>query len=189
MKGVTVKLGRIAIVGFLFVISIVPGFISTAHAQEGDTPTPRHCLSFNPILAMFTWWNAEYAFRLSNNSTIGIAGSYIAFSDEDTGDDTYASGNLFYRYYPQGDALTGFFFGARFGINYIEVEESEDTGESESGQAFSFGIDIGYDWLLGESRRFYLSAGIGAVRLFGGDLEDAAGTLPTIRLVNIGVAF
>jgi hypothetical protein len=188
-KGVAVKLGRLAIVGFLLAMLIVPGFVSTARAKEVKEPVRRHCFSTNPILLMFTWYNAEYAFRVSNNSTIGIAGSYITLDDEDTGEDTYMSANIFYRYYPQGDAFTGFFFGARFGLNHIEVEVSEDTGEADEGTAYSFGIDIGYDWLLGESRMFYISAGIGAVRLFGGDLEGTAGTLPTVRLVQIGVAF
>lgn len=188
MKGVAVKLGRITIFGFLFVSLFVLGTFSTAHAQESDETakiTRRHCFSTNPILDMFTWWNAEYAFRLNNKSTIGLAGSYISVDD---GNEKYQSGNLFYRYYPQGDALTGFFFGARLGYNYIKAVD-DDTDLRESGNAYSFGIDIGYDWLLGEGRNFYISLGIGAVRLFGGDLDDVAATLPTVRLVNIGVAF
>ena len=188
MKGVAVKLGRFAIIGFLFVMFVL-GTFSTVLAQEGDKPTPRHCISTNPILDMFTWWNVEYAFRLNDKSTIGIAGSYMSFNDEETGDDKYMSGNLFYRFYPQADALAGFFFGARFGLYHVEVDVSEDTGEPDEGTAYGFGIDIGYDWLLGEGRNFYISLGIGAVRLFGGDMDDTAGTLPTIRLVNIGVAF
>jgi hypothetical protein len=74
------------------------------------------------------------------------------------------------------------------------VEENESGREAfveESGDFFGFGLDVGYSWLLGAQERFAVSLGAGAVRLFGGDLEDADVnlTLPTIRLINVGVAF
>ena len=131
---------------------------------------------------MFTWWNGEFERAVGKVITLGVSGSYITL-DEDN--ETYAAGNLFSRYYPQGAALVGFFFGVRGGVYAVE-----DKNTDESGSAYGFGIDIGYTWLLGANRNFGISAGIGAVRLFGGDVPDgSATTLPTIRLVNIGYAF
>jgi hypothetical protein len=48
---------------------------------------------------------------------------------------------------------------------------------------------VGYNWLLGANRNFYIGMGIGAIRLFGGDLGDSSETIPTLRLLNIGWAF
>ncbi|NIM65439.1 MAG: DUF3575 domain-containing protein [Candidatus Latescibacteria bacterium] len=174
----------------LLIISVLAVmFIATAPAvalaqEEGMSGTPerRHVISTNPILALFTWFNGEYEFKAATATTVGVAGSYITFND---GDEKFLSANFFFRYYPQGDALNGFFFGGRGG--YYNVKDDE---EDEEGTFFGAGIDIGYSWLMGRPHpRFSLSLGIGAVRLFGGDLEDVALTLPTIRLVNIGVAF
>ena len=39
------------------------------------------------------------------------------------------------------------------------------------------------------NRNFALGLGIGASRLFGGDLEDTSAYLPTVRLINVGWAF
>lgn len=176
----------------ILAISILTVFVllntTIAEGAEGDAER-KLVISTNPILAMFTWWNGELELKVASNSTIGVAGSYITFGgDEEDEEEKFISAAAFYRFYPQGDALAGFFFGGRFGYYNVEGWDEEDQ-ERKSGDFYGFGIDIGYSWLLGESRRFNLSLGIGAVRLFGGDLEDVALTLPTIRLVNIGVAF
>jgi hypothetical protein len=134
-------------------------------------------LSTNPILDMFTWWNLEYERRIGPTGTVGLAGSFIDFED----DENYRSISAFYRFYPQERALSGFFFGGRLGVYNVE-----DGNDSET--AYGFGIDIAYSWLLGKHEGFSISLGIGAVRLFGGDLDEST-TLPTVRLVNIGVAF
>ncbi|MBT8396896.1 MAG: DUF3575 domain-containing protein, partial [Gemmatimonadetes bacterium] len=97
-------------------------------------------------------------------------------------DDDYANVSGFLRFYPQEAAFTGFYFGGRAGVYNV------DDGE-ESYTAFGLGVDIGYTWLLGPSRAFYIGMGIGATRLLGGDLGDASGTVPSIRLINIGIAF
>lgn len=161
---------------------------SAAVGQEGKVER-KVVVSTNPILDMFTWWNGEVEVKIASHSTVGVAGSYISIGgDDDNEKEEFKSFAGFYRYYPQGDAFAGFFFGARFGIYYVDAWD-EDEQERGTGNFYGFGIDIGYGWLLGESRRFNVSLGVGAVRLFGGDLEDVALTLPTIRLINVGVAF
>jgi hypothetical protein len=51
------------------------------------------------------------------------------------------------------------------------------------------GFDLGYTWLLGAQERVGVSIAAGATRLFGSELNGATVTLPSIRLVNIGLAF
>jgi hypothetical protein len=154
-----------------------------ARGQEGTrAPVPHdQVISANPLLLLFEWFNAEYERKISNTSTAGIGGGWISL---DGGDDDYVNVHGFYRYYPQGAALSGFYFGGKLGVHRVET-----SGADEDGTALGFGIDVGYNWLLGVNRAFYVSIGIGANRLFGLDLEDASATLPTLRLVNIGFAF
>ncbi len=166
-----------------FVAAASPGSAADEGAQA--PPARLNIISTNPILDMFTWLNVEYERVIMASGTIGAAASYVTFDD---GNNTYTSANVFYRYYPAGIAPEGFFFGGRLGMTSVKDEEE---GNSSTGSAFGFGIDIGYTWLIGRPKRMALSLGIGAVRYFGGDLEDmdVSMTLPTIRLVNIGIAF
>jgi hypothetical protein len=168
-------------------------------------------ISTNPILDMFEWFNGEVEIKASEAASIGVSGTYFTFKQEFgveeaavEVDDKYFSVYGFYRYYMQGEAFKGFYLSARLGYNQVkanarvgdehdlfmqeEVEVVEATGDY-----FGFGIDLGYSWLLGKEERFAVSLGIGAIRLFGGDLDedlyDINLTLPTIRLINVGVAF
>ncbi len=151
-------------------------------------------VSTNPILDMFTWFNAELEIAMGSNATIGVSGSYLTFGDEDDNDEErYVNATFFFRYYPTS-SFEGFYFGGRAGYNQITaqyIDEDTDIVEEESGSFLAAGIDVGYSWLLGDTKKFYVSMGVGAVRLFGGDLEhaDVSFTLPTIRLINVGIAF
>jgi Protein of unknown function (DUF3575) len=178
----------VACVACGFVLCAIPVEGSGVEASADSSAAHRHIISSNPILDLFTWYNAEYEFALARSSTIGLAGSFISTDD----DEDYRSICGFYRYYPEGAAPAGFFFGGRFG--FYDVSDTTpyptaDEGSEETATFYGFGIDIGYTWLLGTTRQFALSLGIGAVRIFGEDLEDVPATLPTIRLVNIGIAF
>lgn len=173
-----------------FVFALLVSFIvaGTTTAWSYDRKV---VIATNPILDMFTWYNGEVELAVAPTSTVGLAGTYISFGDEDEGDEeTFANASAFYRYYPR-EAFGGFFFGVRGGYYKVtvQVDQEDDTSEEESGDFFGFGIDIGYSWLLGAEERFNVSLGIGAVRLFGGDLEDVTLTLPTVRLINVGIAF
>ena len=54
---------------------------------------------------------------------------------------------------------------------------------------FAAGFELGYNWLLGTRQKLYLSLGVGADRLFVSELGDAAVVIPTVRILNIGLAF
>ena len=172
------------------ILAAAPGSGIAAPGSSDESVMPKNVISTNPLLDMFTWFSLEYERSIASNSTVGIAGSYVTLNDED---DSYMSYNVFYRYYPQGSAPAGFFFGGRLGGNSIVDKQEEDwlgnVEPEEKHTVFGVGIDIGYTWVLGSSKHFALSLGIGAIRFFGDDLEDVTATLPTIRLINAGIAF
>jgi len=168
------------------VLVLLVAFI-TAGAIPAASYESKVVISTNPILDMFTWYNGELELAVAPTSTVGIAGTYISLGDEDDFDrETYANASVFWRYYPR-EAFGGFYFGVRGG--YFKVTADTDLDDEEEGNFFGVGIDVGYSWILGESERMYVSLGAGAVRLFGGDLEDVTLTLPTIRIINVGLAF
>ena len=67
------------------------------------------------------------------------------------------------------------------------MSASEDAGGTHS--AFGAGFEIGDTWLLGARRNIGLSPGVGLTRLSVGGEEAWPGVLPTVRLLNVGVAF
>ena len=151
-------------------------------AQEEGTKVPvphNQVISANPFLLLWEWTNVEYERKISDMATVGAAGSWISL---DGGDEDYFSLSGFYRYYPQGAALSGFYLGGSAG--FYRVSDSDDEGH-----AYGIGVDIGYSWLFGVKRNFYVSLGFGATRRFGGDIEEGSVTLPSVRLLNIGFAF
>jgi hypothetical protein len=107
----------------------------------------------------------------------------LGVDDDGPGDDdaNYYSGRGFWRYYPNG-AYAGFYFGLDLGVTGLEENDDSHT-------VVGAGFELGYNWLLGRRRNFYISLGAGADRLFGGDLGGASAVIPTIRIVNIGIAF
>jgi len=149
-------------------------------AQEGvPEPVPHtHLISGNPLILVAGWFVAEYERKVAENMTLGISAGWLDLDD----DDDYMNVSGFLRYYPQDAAFTGFYLGGRAGP--FNVDDGVD-----SFTRFGIGIDIGYSWLLGPSRSFYVGLGIGVTRLLGGDLENASETVPNLRMVNIGIAF
>ncbi len=149
-------------------------------AQEGvREPVPHtQLISGNPLILLAGWFNAEYERKVAENMTLGIGGGWLDLDD----DDDYTNVSGFIRFYPQEAAFTGFYLGGRAGV--YNVDDGDDSFTK-----FGLGIDIGYTWLLGPSRAFYIGMGIGATRLLGGDVGDASGTVPSVRLINIGIAF
>lgn len=153
-----------------------------ASAQEPGTKIPvahQQIVSVNPLTTMFKWFNAEYERKLKPTATWGVSGAYFPIG----GDADYKNANVFVRYYPQNASLTGFYLGGRGGIYRVSVDHEG------SGTFYGAGLEVGYSWLLGAHRNFGVSMGFGVNRLFGGHLEGASLTIPTVRLLNIGWAF
>jgi hypothetical protein len=152
---------------------------AAAQTQEGTKAAVPHeqIISANPFGLVLRWWNVEFERKITPSSTWGVSGSFLGVDDVD-----FASVNGLWRYYPQGAALTGVFLGARAGVYH-----GSDAGEAH--YAFGAGFEIGYTWLLGARRNVGLSLGVGLTRLFSGGEEDWPGALPTVRLLNLGIAF
>lgn len=167
-------------IGTVVLVLLMAGAAQGVAAQDvdGQYAGPKQVISANPFGLVFEWFNVEYERRLSDTFTFGFAGSYVPL---DSGDDHYLSGNALVRYYPQGRALSGFYFGGRTGLYDVS-----DGGPNEV--FFGAGFEIGYTWLLGKSDNFQLSLGAGASRLFGGTLDESV-AVPTVRLLNVGLAF
>jgi hypothetical protein len=160
---------------FPFSLILVP-FRSEAQEAVREPVPHLHVISGNPLLLLAEWFNGEYERKLKETLTVGISGGWL-----NLGEDTYSGVVGFLRYYPQEAAFTGFYLGGRGGPHNV------DEGE-ESHTALGIGVDVGYAWLLGPSQSFYVGLGIGATRLFG-DLGDAPTFIPSLRLINVGVAF
>lgn len=190
-----------ALVLVVLCFTLIPAGAATAQGGEPVAIERDYIISVNPILAMFEWYTAELEYRIKDNATIGVGGSFFTFEDGTEGDffyeeTEYSSVNIFYRYYPNG-AMNGFFFGAQLGSTSIGQKESTSlfgdstaTTTDESFSAMNAGFLIGYTRILGDAQRLSVSMGVGVNRLFGEDLDDDVSvTLPAIRLINVGIAF
>lgn len=176
----TTMLRRVVLLCLPAMATLLTTVPAEAQTEGTRAPVPHdQILSANPFGLLFEWFNADYERKVGEQSTLGVAGSLISF---DEGSEDYYSVNVLYRFYPQEAALSGFYFGPRVGYYHVDDEDDEAN-------AFGFGLELGYNWLLGSRRNFAVSIGVGATRLFGGDLGDDSVTIPTVRLVNIGWAF
>ena len=153
---------------------------SDVFAQADGVKFPvanKQIVSSSPFLLMGKYFNVEFERKATESATFGVSASAFGLEEAD-----YRNFQAFYRYYPQGASLTGFFIGGRGGVHRVSAHD-------DAGHAFGLGFELGYGWLFGSKRNFAVSIGAGATRLFGGDMEEASVFLPTLRLVNIGWSF
>lgn len=150
------------------------GHFGAARAQAPQ-PSPTQVISANPFGLILEVFNAEYERIVSQSTTAGFGGSFITASDED-----YLNADVFWRFYPSGRPLHGWAFGAKLGL----------TNVPDQGTYLGYGFDINRSWILGVNENFYLGAGFGLKRLVGaGDEGFELEVIPTIRIVNVGIAF
>jgi hypothetical protein len=150
------------------------GMAGTVGAQETIPPRYQQVISANPFGLLLEVFNAEYERVVSESSTAGIGGSYFSRDDNN-----YLNADLFWRFYPQGNPLDGWAFGAKVGITSVA-----------DGTYPGFGFDANRSWLLGKNSNFYVGVGFGLKRLLGvDDDDDIIEYIPTFRIVNIGIAF
>jgi hypothetical protein len=160
----------------LLALAVLP-FPSRVHGQSTAPTLPEHVISGSPLSLLAGWFNAEYERRLDHRTTVGITGGWLELDEDD-----YTGVCGFLRYYLRESAFSGFYVGGRAGFFRV------DDGEKES-SPIGLGLDVGYGWLLGPGGSIYVGLGIGATRLIGGDLDEASATIPSVRLLNLGIAF
>lgn len=133
---------------------------------------PTQVLSANPIGFAVRYYNLEYEARVHDAFTAGIGGATL---DSSIGLGEYANSDVFVRYYPGGRAFRGLSVGLKAGLTTV----------GSGGQlAGGVGFDVNANHWINE--RVVVSAGVGMKRVFAG--SDAF-NLPTIRIINIGIAF
>lgn len=191
----------------LHVIALAVLIPAGASAQTGTTKAPvpyNQVLSMNPFLLIVSWVNGEYERRVSPTVTVGASASRFDFSDAG-----FTATGILTRWYPQGAALDGFYLGARLGAFRFKTYQY-DYSSYRAGQASSSnpasaarptysehttvvpgaGLEVGYNWLLGRKHNVSVGMGAGLTRTFGGtNRYEYPDVLPTLRLINIGVAF
>ena len=158
--------------------------LATAPLAAQEPQLPKNVISANPFGLLLEFFNAEYERAISESSTIGIGGSTFETEvDEllaEPRDERYLNADVFYRFYPSGQPLNGWAFGVKAGV----------TDVTDAGTYVGMGFDVNRSWLLGKRNNFYVGLGFGLKRLFGTDDDDIELTfIPTIRIINVGVAF
>jgi hypothetical protein len=152
-----------------------------AEAQDpGAASGYGNVISANPFGLVLLLFNAEYERAATATSTFGLGGSYISNEDDAGVDEEYLNADVFWRFYPGARLYDGWAFGAKAGVTRIPDE----------GTFFGFGFDVNRSWLLGANDNFYVGLGFGLKRLVGtGDRDLELDVIPTLRIVNVGIAF
>lgn len=164
-------------------VCLIPRLTS---AQEGTGKAA--VISVQPISAMLTVYAGEAELAMSRSATIGVGATYWS-PDVIDGDFNYLSGDLKFRYYPEGHVFQGFSFGGSVGVTHLSATANNSSSGSASGP--SIGVMLDYNWLLGAEKAFYIGLGLGAKTLFISDkavADQATLHYPTVRL-SVGWAF
>ena len=80
-----------------------PAFAQTTSTPPADTPN--QTLSLNPFGLMLEWFNVEYERKITSSATLGVEAAHNTWME-------YSNVELLARFYPQGEALKGFYLGA-----------------------------------------------------------------------------
>ena len=190
----------VAVVVLIFGFSKLP-----LNAQQSTESGKQQVFSANPFGLILELFNAEYERVISGTSTIGFGGSTLK-NDHDiypeppilgtdefgfpiydwanepdpiTETDRYINFDVFWRFYPSGNPLVGWAFGAKLGIT--SVNDQTHLG---------YGFDLNRSWILGPEENFYVGLGFGLKRLIGTtEADDLIPVIPTIRIANVGFVF
>ena len=190
----------VAVVVLIFGFSELP-----LNAQQSTESGKQQVFSANPFGLILELFNAEYERVISGTSTIGFGGSTLK-NDHDiypeppilgtdefgfpiydwanepdpiTETDRYINFDVFWRFYPSGNPLVGWAFGAKVGIT--SVNDQTHLG---------YGFDLNRSWILGPEENFYVGLGFGLKRLIGTtEADDLIPVIPTIRIANVGFMF
>jgi len=189
----------VAMVVLIFGLTELP-----LNAQQSTQSGKQQVFSANPFGLILQLFNAEYERIISKTSTIGFGGSTLAIDNEVYQEppvigtdefgypiydwnnepdaiietDRYVNLDVFWRFYPSGNPLVGWAFGAKLGIT--RVDDQTHLG---------YGFDLNRSWLLGPEENFYIGLGFGLKRLIGDSADDFIPVIPTIRIANVGFIF
>jgi len=159
----------------LTLMSVVLLTAAPALAQDEASPTPyTQVLSTNPFFLLANMVNGEYERKVSPATSVSVSGWLLGSSGN--GDVALAA-----RWYARGAALEGFYLGARTAI--VRYEEYRRGPRTYPG----VGFELGATRLFGPKQNVSVSAGFGLTRLIGAPADFSV--WPSVRLINLGVAF
>ena len=165
------------------VVTLLMILATTGFAQEptgGQSAAHSQVISANPFgMILVPWYNGEYECKVAEGASVGLSGSRLPWGD---GNGFY-SFNVALRYYPDGEALRGFYLGPRVGVFWMSQHEDDVVPAEDLGPHLGLGFELGCAWLVGPDRHLSISIGGGATRVFNG------AAIPVLQLVNIGWAF
>ncbi|CAN5603861.1 hypothetical protein BH23ACI1_BH23ACI1_32040 [soil metagenome] len=102
---------------------LAPAALAAQEAAGTKAPVAHNqVISSNPLAFMFKYGNVEFERKHTGSSTFGLSASSLGFDDA-----TYRNAQVFYRYYPQGAALTSFYIGGRGGVHRVSGRASRRT--------------------------------------------------------------
>ena len=173
----------------LAILSLVVTPSIAAAQAAAPAPASKNVISIQPLSAIFSVLSAEYERKGGSTWSWGVGLTHFSDNDDaSTADAEYNSGDIKFRYYPQGKALEGFSFGASLG----SAKVSEDNGTSTTSESVgTFGVLLEYQWLLGARKKFAVTLGAGAKKLMIDQNEFSSNVLaayPTGR-ISVGYAF
>ncbi len=124
---------------------------------------PKQVLSANPLGLVFGIMNLEYERTIDQKSTWSVRGLYWGADDEGWEWTAFGLGGSYRRYFAS-NAPKGGYWGA--GIDSLSIS-ADYVDESGSSVFFIPKVEIGYQWLLGNTVAINL----------GGDVRYVIGTL------------
>lgn len=166
--------------------------------QSRSSDGPTSVISANPFLPLFGYFSGEFEHSIKSSVAIAVAGSHIKF---DNG--RYSNLDVKLRLYPTERGLEGFNVAASLGIANIKddggyyadcVFDPVTPSVCQSGKerfgTGAFGIEMGYQWLLGPTKVMAVAIGGGAKRYMASKekFQFTQQVVPTLRL-TIGYAF
>ena len=175
----------------ILVLLAAPSLVAAQSAAP--VTMPKNVISIQPLSAIFEVLSAEYERKGGAAWTFGLGVTNFSPDDDDpaTVDGEYNSGDVKFRYYPQGTALQGFSFGASLGFAKVTGEDTSTPPVEVSESVGTFGVLLEYQWLLGAKKKFAVALGAGAKKLMLDEDQfssDVLAAYPTAR-ISVGFAF
>ena len=145
----------------LIVFAAVTPLAAVPASAQQSPAVHQQVVSANPFGVLFSLFNAEIERRVSPSATGGVGGSMFVSESDDYGT----------RLVPL--------------LKECGVKAGATTVDSDT--FFGYGVDVNWSRLMGRDDKFYMGWGFGVKRLVGA--VEYTRFIPTIRIVNIGVAF
>lgn len=149
-------------------------------AQDMSVRGHRTSISTNPFALVWGTFGAEIERTVSNTSTVGIGGA--AYSEGRSVVPVLTQPRIhaeaLWRYYPEGTPLEGWSVGVKAGFAQISSTHLATTTQKVIP---TYGFDVNRSWIIGAKDELFVSTGFGIKRYVK--------TIPTFRIVNIGLLF